>query len=159
MFLYAYILVLFAIPSVTVAVWWDAKVRDLADLAFGCFMGGFFAFVVSIPLLLSYSAAAHNWGTIQAQQPIIAHYELHVAELNEQLDGINPQSILTMNHDTPIASLVSAKQRAQEKLLEARTAVDEARLELTRSSHGLLGGVVHWVTDGEHVVEPENDKG
>ena len=100
---------------------------------------------LSVNVVKNYDRGVASGAIVKAQQPIIRHYEEFVKELDVEINNIAANPSFTLNRDTPVKSLVEAKLAARVKLLDARKAIDEAKLTLEEIKMGLFGFTLDWI--------------
>jgi hypothetical protein len=102
----------------------------------------------NMPTVINYTIAANRQAVINKQEPIIAHYRDYIERLDRKIIAAakeGRQTIFTSNHDTPVKSMVEAQLKAENDMLSAAKARDEAEIELEAIRLGLYGKVVDWI--------------
>lgn len=112
----------------------------------------FFILAMMIPaFFITYHEAANHLSIINKQGPMIEHYQAYIDRLDVKIKaaGEKGQAMFTSNHDTPVKSMVEAQLKAEDNMLDAAKARDEARIKLEALRLGLYGFVVSLVEGGD----------
>jgi hypothetical protein len=126
---------------------------DLDDLVAGVLLGTLLASVPAAVVGCSWHNYSQTYAAVVAQSEVIAVYEERVTSLKATLNEINypSKSEISLDADTPWASLVTSLTQAEKDLAEAKKVRAEALRDIEAWKRGPMSGVVTFVG------EPGND--
>lgn len=106
-----------------------------------------FTVISNAPTLINYTMVASRQAIVNKQSPMIEHYQNYIDRLDVKIKaaGDKGQAMFTSNHDTPVKSMVEAQLKAEDSMLYAAKARDEARIQIEAIRLGLYGKVVDWI--------------
>ena len=113
-------------------------------------LSGFLGLLACVPICINYTITASQLAIINKQEPIIAHYRNYIERLDKKIMAAakeGRQTMFTANHDTPVKSMVEAQLKAEDDMLSAAKARDEAEIAVEAIRLGLYGKVVDWITE------------
>jgi hypothetical protein len=127
--------------------------RGLEDRVAGVLLGTLLAIIPTTPVVFSWSYYSQTYAAVVAQSEVIAVYEERVTSLKATLNEINypSKSEISLDADTPWASLVASLTQAEKDLAEAKKVRAEALRDIEAWKRGPMSGVVTFVG------EPGND--
>ena len=108
-----------------------------------------FTIISNAPTVINYTMVANRQAIVNKQSPMIEHYQNYIDRLDVKIAaaGDKGQAMFTSNHDTPVKSMVEAQLKAEDSMLWAAKARDEARIEIEAIRLGLYGKVADWITE------------
>lgn len=115
--------------------------------------GGLLTLMLSVfPLIFvgsSWSNQASDLGTIYAQDEVIKVYKERIIRLEGMLNTFNypTKPNISLDADTPWASIISSLSVAETQLVEAEQAKAEAIVSIEKRRHGPFSGVISFVGD------------
>jgi multisubunit Na+/H+ antiporter MnhF subunit len=127
--------------------------RGLEDRVVGVLLGSLLASVPVAVVGCSWHNYSQTYAAVVAQSGVIAVYEERVTSLKATLNEINypSKSEISLDADTPWASLVASLTQAEQDLAEAKKVRAEALRDIEAWKRGPMSGVVTFVG------EPGND--
>jgi predicted ABC-type exoprotein transport system permease subunit len=120
---------------------------DLEDRAQWMMVGASFALFPTMVVVSSWSDYSQTYAAVVAQSEVIAVYEERVTSLKATLNEINypNKSEISLDADTPWASLVASLTQAEKDLAEAKKVRAEALRDIEAWKRGPMSGVVTFV--------------
>lgn len=121
--------------------------RDFEDRVFGVLIGITLAAIPAAVVGDSWSDYSQTYAAVVAQSEVIGVYEERVTSLKATLNEINypSKSEISLDSDTPWASLVVSLTQAEEDLAEAKKVRAEALRDIEAWNRGPMSGVVTFV--------------
>lgn len=98
--------------------------------------------ITGVVVFIAYMCNAEDYGTIAAQDKVIAVYEKNIDDLAKRLDKIKPANSVLMNADSPVAALVEALAGSNAKLVEAQSKKAEAYVSIAQRKEGVFSFLV-----------------
>lgn len=121
--------------------------RDLEDRVVGVLLGVMLASIPAAAVGSYWSDYSQTYAAVVAQSEVIAVYEERVSSLKDTLSEINyPQkSGVSLDADTPWASLIASLTEAERELALAKEVRAEALRDIEAWKRGPMSGVVSFV--------------
>jgi hypothetical protein len=121
--------------------------RDLEDRVVGVMLGVSLATMPAAAVGSYWSDYSQTYAAVVAQSEVIAVYEERVTSLKATLNEINYPSKpeISLDADTPWASLVTSLTQAEKDLAEAKKVRAEALRDIEAWKRGPMSGVVTFV--------------
>jgi hypothetical protein len=140
----------FVLPIVAIVICYFIGSDKLdAGIVFIPFVAFIPVFFMSCAIGENYTNTARYMAIIDKQEPIIQHYEKYIKRLDVKIQkaGSQGQAMFTSTHDTPVKAMVEGQLVAENKMLDAMKARDEAKIKVEAIRLGLMGFVVKWVQE------------
>lgn len=123
---------------------------DKENRVIGTVIASILVYMICVPLVaFNYNDAARYQAIINKQEPIVHHYREYAERLSKKIEkaGSQGQAMFTSNHDTPVQTMVKAQLEAENNMLKAAKAIDEAKVKIEAIRLGVFGFVVKWIQE------------
>ena len=138
------LVIAFSWLAALVAYKWDFEER-IGLLFMSTVIGGIVMVAPASGSIGVWNSYADVLAKAHAQEQVITVHSERVESLTARLQGFDYPEGALLNHDTPIAAIVTALNSAEEQLAQAKTEQAKAVRSIEKISMGPYSGVVNFV--------------